>query len=59
MQYVDQIEYISITKMMTFVLDIIKTLEPEGTVRLNDVVNTLKLSVKACFPFGNFEMVLL
>lgn len=55
MQYVDQIEYISITKMMAFVLEIIKTLEPQGTVRLDDVVNTLKLSLRACFPFGNFK----
>lgn len=40
---------------MAFVLGIIKILEPQGTVRPDDVVNKLKLSVKACFPFGNFE----
>lgn len=41
--------------MMGFVLDIIKTLEPQGTLRLDDVVNTLKLSERACFPFGNLN----
>lgn len=45
--------------MMRFIIHMINVIEPSGTVKLQDLINSLKLSIKACFPFGmNFVFIL-
>lgn len=40
--------------MMRFMVHIINYVEPLGTVKIQDLNNSLKLSIKACFPYGKW-----
>lgn len=40
--------------MMRFIMHIINIVETRGVVKIQDLANLLKVSVKACFPFGKY-----
>lgn len=50
--YVNDIKYVAVTKQIRFVLELIDVIEMQGTMKLHDLTNSLKLSFKAFFPFG-------
>lgn len=51
--HVNNIKCVKVTKMMDFLVHIIDSIG-EGTVQINDIYHSLKLSIKSCFPFGQF-----
>lgn len=59
MQNVGKIEYVSIAKMIRFVLNIISSVEAHSTANIQDLVNQLNFSVNAYLPPGNFERSIL
>lgn len=53
-QCVNDTKYVTITEQMCFIIHMIKVIEAQGTIKMQDLSNTLKLSIKACFPFGKW-----
>lgn len=52
---VNDIKYVAISKMMRFIIRLIEHIEGNsGAVYLHDILNSLSLSIKACFPYGKF-----
>lgn len=54
-QYINNMKCVKMTKMMSFVINLIDFIENHGTVKLQNIFNSLKLSVKACFTFGELS----
>lgn len=54
--YVNDIKYVAVSKQIRFVLELIEVIEMQGTMKLEDLSNSLKLSFKAFFPFGMSTM---
>lgn len=52
MHLVNDIKYITVTKQIRFVMHMIEVVELQGTMKIQDLWNSLKLSIKAIFPFG-------
>lgn len=38
---------------MRFIVHIINYVEAHGVVKIYEIANSLKFSIKECFPFGN------
>lgn len=54
-QYVNDTKYITATKQIQFVIHMIEIIEMHGTMKMQDLSSSLKLSFKAFFPFGKLK----
>lgn len=52
MRYVNDTKYITVTNQMCFVAHMVKVIEMQGTMKIQDLSNSLNISFKAFFPLG-------
>lgn len=52
-QSVNDVKYVTITKMMQFIVHIVNIIQQRGTVKITDLKNILNVSINSCFAFGN------
>lgn len=50
--YLNDTKYITVSKQIRFVIHMMEVIEMQGTMKIQDLWNSLKLSFKAIFPFG-------
>lgn len=51
-QFVNNVKYVTITKMMEFIIHVISVVESHGVMKIQDLQNVLNLPINGCFSFG-------